>query len=98
VEGAEHQQRRPEIIRERGREGRELMNKIKHHHPQHGGESDDVHHGFHRPYWKHAHHDWRLVVAVLLMLVAVIVYVMSDDLAWRPRGKPRQPLSGAAGK
>jgi hypothetical protein len=71
----------------------------KHSHHQHGvPESDNVHHGFHRPYWKHAHHDWRLVVAVLLMLVAVIVYVMSDDLAWRPRSQPQQPLSGAVRK
>jgi hypothetical protein len=52
-------------------------------------------HGFHRPYWKHAHHDWRLWVAVGLMLVAMFTYVMSDDLAWRPRSQLRQPASGA---
>jgi hypothetical protein len=40
---------------------------------------------FHRPYWKHARDDWRLWVAVSLMLVAVFTYVMSDDRAWRPR-------------
>jgi hypothetical protein len=75
------------------------LNKTKHSHHQHGvPDSDNVHHGFHRPYWKHAHHDWRLVVAVLLMLVAVIVYVMSDDLAWRPRSQPQQALSGAVRK
>jgi hypothetical protein len=69
------------------------MNRIKHR--EHGSpDNDSIHHGFHRPYWKHAHHDWRLWVAVVLMLVAVAIYVMSDDLAWQPRGQPRQALSG----
>jgi hypothetical protein len=75
------------------------MNKIKHSHHRHGDpDSDSIQHGFHRPYWKHAHHDWRLVVAVVLMLVAAIIYVMSDDLAWRPRSQRQQPLSGAVKK
>jgi len=65
-----------------------------HHHPA-SPDGESVHHGFHRPYWKHAHHDWRLWVAVSLMLVAVFIYVMSDDLAWRPRSQPQQPPSGA---
>jgi hypothetical protein len=39
-----------------------------------------------------------LIVAVSLMLVAVFVYVMSDDLAWRPRNQSQQPLSGAVVK
>jgi hypothetical protein len=72
------------------------MNKAKHGHNQHGGSgSDDAHHGFHRPYWKHAHYDWRLWVAVSLMLIAVLTYVMSDDLAWRPHSPRQQPLPGA---
>jgi hypothetical protein len=32
------------------------------------------------------------------MFVAMIVYVMSDDLALRPRSQRQQPLSGAVGK
>ncbi len=117
------------------------MNKIKHRQRRHGDpNSDSIHHGFHRPYWKHAHHDWRLtgcgktrrktiaakgkhyydhesgpwinvvrgqksffrnllIVAVSLMLVAAFIYVMSDDLAWRPRRtQPQQPYSGFVGK
>jgi hypothetical protein len=75
------------------------MNKIKHNRHQRGSpDSDSVHHGFHRPYWKHAHHDWRLIVAVLLMLVAVFIYVMSDNLAWRPRNQSQRPHSGAVVK
>ncbi|MGC1677627.1 MAG: hypothetical protein WA740_08850 [Candidatus Binataceae bacterium] len=75
------------------------MNKKKHNHHHHGeseGENDP--HGFHRPYWKHAHHDWRLVLAVILMLVAVTTYVMTDDLAWGPRSQPRNPPVGAVGR
>jgi hypothetical protein len=75
------------------------MNKTKHSHHTHGDpDSDDVHHGFHRPYWKHAYHDWRLIVAASLMLVAVFTYVMTDDLAWRPRSQLQQPSSSAVAK
>jgi len=51
----------------------------------------------HKPYWKRAHTDWRLWVGVIVMFVAMIIYVMSQDLAWRPRSKPRQPQSSAVG-
>jgi hypothetical protein len=44
------------------------------------------------------HHDWRLWVGVVLMLAAMIIYVMSEDFAWLPRGQPQQPLSGTVGK
>ena len=89
----------PALVADTYLEARELMNKMKHSRHEHEGpDSDSVNHGFHRPYWKHAHHDWRLVVAVSLMLIALAIYVMSDDLAWRPRGQPQQPLSGVVGK
>jgi len=75
------------------------MDKGKHRHNSHGDPySEEVNHGFHRPYWKHAHHDWRLWVAVSLMLVAMLTYVMSDDLAWRPRSGAQQPLVGDVAK
>ena len=35
-------------------------------------------------YWKRAHTDWRVQVAVGLMLIAIIFYVLSGDLAWLP--------------
>jgi hypothetical protein len=70
------------------------MSKAKNDARRHrGSDSDHVHHGFHRPYWKHAHYDWRLWVAVSLMLIAVFTYVMSDDLAWRPWSQSHQVLS-----
>jgi hypothetical protein len=80
------------------RENRKLMNKTNQSQHRHGPDSDGIHHGFHRPYWKHAHHDWRLWIAVSLMLLAVTIYVMSDDLALRPRSQPQQAPSGAVKK
>jgi hypothetical protein len=32
------------------------------------------------------------------MLAAIIIYVLSEDLAWMPGGRPRQPPSSAVGK
>ncbi len=37
------------------------------------------------PYWKRAHHDWRFWVGLVLMLLAISVYVLSDNLAFVPR-------------
>jgi hypothetical protein len=50
------------------------------------------------PYWKRAHRDWRIWFCVVLMLAAMFIYVMSDDLAWRPRVQPTHPISGAVEK
>jgi hypothetical protein len=76
----------------------ELMSEDRGHNHHADPHKEHDPHGFHRPYWKHAHHDWRLWVAVSLMLVAIFTYVMSDDLAWRPRSQPHQVLSGTAEK
>jgi hypothetical protein len=74
------------------------MNETEHGHNQYADPNNGtVHHG-HSPYWKRAHRDWRIWVGVVLMLAAMIVYVMSDDLALRPRIQSQQPLSGAIGK
>jgi hypothetical protein len=37
------------------------------------------------PYWRRAHRDWRFISVVVLMLVAIMIYVMTQDLSWRPR-------------
>ena len=74
------------------------MNETTHSQHRHGGPGRDSVHHDHRPYWKRAHHDWRFWVAVFLMFAAMIIYVMSDDLALRPRIQSQQPLSGAIGK
>jgi len=71
------------------------MNDRNHH--GHGSDHSSFQES-HRPYWKRMHHDWRLWVGVVLMLAAVIIYVVSEDFAWLPRGQSQQPLSGAVGK
>jgi hypothetical protein len=35
---------------------------------------------------------------VSLVFVALGIYVMSNDLAWQPRGQSQQPLSSAVEK
>jgi hypothetical protein len=42
--------------------------------------NDSVRHG-HRSYWKRAHRNWRLWVAAIVTLAAMIIYVMSEDVA-----------------
>ena len=68
------------------------------YHGNEGQDRDSVHHGRTPPYWKRAHHDLRFWVGVFFMFAAITIYVLSDDLALLPRGQPRQPLSGTAGK
>jgi hypothetical protein len=51
----------------------------------------------HRPYWKRAHHDWRFWVALVLMLAAMLIYVMTDDLSIVPHVRVRPAQSGTVG-
>jgi hypothetical protein len=51
-----------------------------------------------KPSWKQAHLDWRFQIALVLMFAAIAIYVLSDDLAFLPRGGPRPAVSGAVGK
>jgi hypothetical protein len=44
---------------------------------------------------RRAHRDWRVWVALVLMLAMILVYVMSDDLSLRP-GKRAGPQVPAA--
>ena len=45
----------------------------------------------HRPYWKRMHHSWFFWVAAVAILTAMIIYVMSINLAFRPRGQAKPP-------
>ncbi|MGD0132821.1 MAG: hypothetical protein ABSE57_12280 [Bryobacteraceae bacterium] len=36
------------------------------------------------PYWTRMHRDWRMWVGLVLMLAAITIYVLSEDLAWLP--------------
>jgi hypothetical protein len=49
----------------------------------------------HHPYWRRAHHDWKFWLALALMLSAMFIYVMTDDLAFVPRvhSGPAHPVT-----
>jgi hypothetical protein len=38
-----------------------------------------------RPYWQRAHHDWKFWVGMCLMLGALAIFVMTDNLALVPK-------------
>lgn len=48
-------------------------------------------------WWRRAHRDWRIWVAVGLMLTAMIVYLMTMDEAVPPGGPVGEPVPAAAG-
>ena len=74
------------------------MSETKRSHNQHGGSNSvSVHHD-RGPYWRRAHRDWRIWVGVLVMLAAMMIYVLSENLAWRPDSHRQRPPSGAMGK
>jgi hypothetical protein len=74
------------------------MNESMQGHHVPGGSGRDGVSRDQRPYWKRAHRDWRIWVAVLVMIAGMIIYVMTDDFALLPRSRPQQPVSGAPGK
>ncbi|MGB2622262.1 MAG: hypothetical protein WA857_16110 [Candidatus Acidiferrum sp.] len=67
------------------------------HHHQVAVDGEHMHHDP-RPYWKRAHHDWRFWVGMFLMVVAITVYFMSDDLSLVPSSHPQQQVSSAPKK
>jgi len=70
-----------------------------HSNHQHGPDGTNRHHA-HIPYWKCAHTDWRFWVGIFLMFLAMMVYVVTGDLAWRPGSQPHRlpPISDGFGK
>jgi hypothetical protein len=72
------------------------MNQNTHDAESQGAKPRDHTHPRHH-FWKHAHKDWRVWVAVILMLAAMATYVMTDNLSLRP-GKPAsQPTPEVGG-
>ena len=74
------------------------MSENKHSHRHHGEHDLDGGHQGQRPYWTRAHHDWKFWVALSLMFAAMVIYVMSDNLAFRPRRQAQQSQSGPVGR
>jgi len=64
------------------------MNKMTHD-QHHGGPGYSHGHG-----WKHLHHRWYFWVGMVLMVAALVIYVMTEDLAWVPRSDPPQLVPG----
>lgn len=60
------------------------MNKTKHGH-QHNEEQDQEERNLRGAYWRRMHHHWYFWVAMFLMLVAIVNYVMTENLSWLPR-------------
>ncbi len=58
------------------------MSEHHHHHPKGQSHEEPARRG---PDWRHVHHHWYFWVGVALMLLAMGTYVMTQDLAWRPR-------------
>ena len=74
------------------------MSENKRSHRHHGEQHHNSDHQGHRPYWTRAHRDWKFWVALSLMLAAMVIYVMSEDLAFRPHRQAQQSLSGPVGR
>jgi len=65
------------------------------HFQQHGG----PHPGNrppHRPYWKRMHHSPFFWVAAFFIMLAMTIYVLTDNLAVRPDGKLQRPVPAVA--
>lgn len=69
------------------------MNANKHNSQSEGSNPRNHDHPS-RHVW-HAHQDWRIWLAVLLMLALVAVYVMTNSLSLRPGQQPTGPTPAA---
>ena len=74
------------------------MNELKRSSHQHGKPARDSIRHDEEPYWKRAHHDWRVWVAFFFMMAAITIYVLSDDLSFFPGGHRQQPVTDATKK
>jgi hypothetical protein len=64
------------------------MDEIKSDHPHTDYKGDG--HPHRKPYWKRAHHDWKFWLALLAMLLAMAVYLRTNDLSLRPHQPAQQ--------
>ena len=75
------------------------MSEEKHSSHQHGTPARDSVYHEPDPYWKRAHHDWRVWVGLFFMFGAVTIYVLSNNLSFFPHAQLReQPQSDATGE
>jgi hypothetical protein len=63
------------------------MESSKHEHNEHGRPASESTIEAKRPKWRRIHHDWRFWVFLVLTVVAMVVYITSQDLSGGgPRG------------
>jgi hypothetical protein len=62
------------------------MNSMEHPHSI----GDGHHRHGQTPYWRRAHHDWRFWFGLIAMLVAIAVYVGTNDLSMVPSGRQQK--------
>jgi hypothetical protein len=72
------------------------MNEGKHSSHQHGTPARDSVHHEPDPYWKRAHHDWRVWVGLFFMFAAITIYVMSNNLSFFAQREARHSQAGSA--
>jgi hypothetical protein len=70
------------------------MSSHKHDVESEGAKPRDHQHVRHH-FLKHAHKDWRVLLAVGLMLALILVYEISDNLSLRPGKHAIQPTPEA---
>jgi hypothetical protein len=56
----------------------------KHHHHPHEGHHSGAANASRKP----LHHDWRFYAAGLLILIALLAFIFSGNLAWGPQPPP----------
>jgi hypothetical protein len=60
------------------------MKEAKNNQQQHKEPHNNIVHQNNKPYWKRAHQDWRFWIGLVLMLIAISIYIISDDFTIQP--------------
>jgi hypothetical protein len=71
---------------------------VEHPHPHEGHHDDNSVYRGNRPYWQRAHKDPIFWIAFVLMVAAITMFVLSDNLSIWPRHRAQQSPSGAVTK
>jgi hypothetical protein len=74
------------------------MTEGKHSSHQHGTPARESIHHEPDPYWKRAHHDWRMWIGLCFMLAAITIYVLSNNLSFFAQREARHAQSRSAVK
>jgi hypothetical protein len=72
------------------------MNETKHSSHQHGTPARESIQHNPDPYWKRAHHDWKVWVGLFFMLAAISIYVLSNNLSFFAQREARHAQSNSA--